>query len=313
MSFLEEVRVNESKDADLANLPDISAHTHAETEGLLNKVGMEGIELPIKVEVEGEVLTLNARVDAFVSLDSPKAKGIHMSRLYLTLQEIFTKNTLDTNQINKALSDFIESHADTSKNSYLKFNFTIPVKQKSLVSSNWGWRTYPIQVEAYSKGKEVKTFIETKILYSSTCPCSAALARELNAQNFEMAFASKKDLSAKEVATWMRSSENSEATPHAQRSEAIVQLELGDLSDYPFVNLIRDVEGALSTPVQAAVKREDEQEFARLNGNNLMFCEDAGRKIKKLMDSKELVKSFKAKVIHKESLHPHDAVAFVEG
>ena len=30
----------------------------------------------------------------------------------------------------------------------------------------------------------------------------------------------------------------------------------------------------LKTPVQAAVKREDEQEFARLNGQNLMFCED---------------------------------------
>ncbi|MDB2425971.1 GTP cyclohydrolase FolE2, partial [bacterium] len=278
--------MNESKTADLASLPDVSSHTHAETEGLLNKVGMEGIELPIKVKVEGEVLTLNAKVDAFVSLDNPKAKGIHMSRLYLTLQEIFTKNTLSTQNIQKALSDFIESHADISKSSYLKFNFTIPVKQKSLVSSNWGWRTYPIQIEALNSKKEIKTFVETEVLYSSTCPCSAALARELNAQNFEMAFADKKDVSPKQVAQWMRSSENSEATPHAQRSEALVRVELDNLDDYSFVSIIKDVEAALATPVQAAVKREDEQEFARLNGNNLMFCEDAGRKIKKLMDSK---------------------------
>ena len=38
-------------------------------------------------------------------------------------------------------------------------------------------------------------------------------------------------------------------------------------------------EGALKTPVQSAVKREDEQAFARLNGRNLMFCEDAARRI----------------------------------
>ena len=37
------------------------------------------------------------------------------------------------------------------------------------------------------------------------------------------------------------------------------------------------MEAALGTPVQTAVKREDEQAFARLNGRNLMFCEDAPR------------------------------------
>ena len=63
---------------------------------------------------------------------------------------------------------------------------------------------------------------------------------------------------------------------HTASPTAEVKVKLAeDLEEFPIVALIDAVEGALKTPVQAAVKREDEQEFARLNGQNLMFCEDA--------------------------------------
>ena len=60
---------------------------------------------------------------------------------------------------------------------------------------------------------------------------------------------------------------------------------------------------------QAAVKREDEQEFARRNGANLMFCEDAARRVKALLESDERVVDWRLVATHRESLHPHDAVA----
>ena len=71
------------------------------------------------------------------------------------------------------------------------------------------------------------------------------------------------------------------------------------------------LEGKLKTPVQAAVKREDEQEFARLNGQNLMFCEDSGRKIKGALLADDRVEDFWVRINHFESLHGHDAVAVV--
>ena len=73
--------------------------------------------------------------------------------------------------------------------------------------------------------------------------------------------------------------------------------------------LIDAVESALKTPVQAAVKREDEQEFARLNGQNLMFCEDASRRLKHQLNQMPIFKDFWLRVNHYESLHAHDAVA----
>ena len=57
-----------------------------------------------------------------------------------------------------------------------------------------------------------------------------------------------------------------------------------NIHEFDVVTLINTLEDELKTPVQAAVKREDEQEFARLNGQNLMFCEDAARKIKALLE-----------------------------
>ena len=65
------------------------------------------------------------------------------------------------------------------------------------------------------------------------------------------------------------------------------------------------------TPVQTAVKREDEQEFARLNGENSMFVEDALRTMKKALNSFDSLESFEIKTHHFESLHAHDAVGSI--
>ena len=75
--------------------------------------------------------------------------------------------------------------------------------------------------------------------------------------------------------------------------------------------LINHIEDALQTPVQATVKREDEQEFARLNASNLMFCEDASRRLQAQLDNTAEYLDFWVRVNHLESLHPHDAVAIV--
>ena len=68
--------------------------------------------------------------------------------------------------------------------------------------------------------------------------------------------------------------------PHSQRSYVDTTIRLNDdQKSIPVELLISEIETTLNTPVQAAVKRPDEQEFARLNGANLMFCEDAARRI----------------------------------
>lgn len=45
------------------------------------------------------------------------------------------------------------------------------------------------------------------------------------------------------------------------------------------------------------------------NGRNLMFCEDAARRVQHALDADGSIADFHIRIVHKESLHPHNAVA----
>ena len=88
-----------------------------------------------------------------------------------------------------------------------------------------------------------------------------------------------------------------------------VRVKLVDDHEFSLVELIDLVEATLATPVQTAVKRIDEQAFALRNGQNLMFCEDAARRVQAALDDDTRISDFWLRAAHHESLHPHDAVA----
>ncbi len=85
----------------------------------------------------------------------------------------------------------------------------------------------------------------------------------------------------------------------------------GHNEEFGIVDFIDLTENALETPVQTAVKREDEQAFALRNGMNPMFCEDAARKLKRALGLRPDILDFWLRVEHYESLHAHDAVSIV--
>ena len=117
------------------------------------------------------------------------------------------------------------------------------------------------------------------VVYSSTCPCSAALSRHWVEQAFLAAFGRDDRVEPAAVAAWLKRHATA-ATPHSQRSEAVVSVALpDDGATLGLIDLIDRIEHALGTPVQTAVKRADEQAFAVLNGGNLMFVEDAARRV----------------------------------
>jgi GTP cyclohydrolase I len=151
--------------------------------------------------------------------------------------------------------------------------------------------------------------LKIDVPYSSTCPCSAALSRQLIQQQFVDDFANK-SLHHADVLTWLGSTKGIVATPHSQRSTAQIRLRLENhLEILPLIALINDAEAALGTAVQTAVKRADEQAFALANGQNLMFCEDAARRLHFTLEHSSGINGFHVRVIHAESLHAHDAVA----
>ncbi|MFM7459099.1 MAG: GTP cyclohydrolase FolE2 [bacterium] len=308
----------------LSIFPDIAIETRAIITGTLEKVGMEKVELAIKLQSgDGEITQIPAFANLYVSLDDPHKKGIHMSRLLLQAHKIFDEEILSYKSLGNLVRKLKESQADMSLSAFVEIQFDYMLRRPALVSNNDAWRSYPVVLKAeINHLDEISFTTSIRITYSSTCPCSAALSRQLIQEEFLKIFSDKAP-SVTDIYNWLGREESQVATPHSQRSYADIDFmhtEESKLHENAEIGvwqqslnldeMIDGLEKAIATPVQAAVKREDEQEFARLNGRNFMFSEDAARKLKFFCESLENLSDFSIKVQHLESLHAHNAVAF---
>lgn len=272
----------------------------------LEAVGLENVQT--QVRFQGALLP--ARAQANVSLVDKKSRGIHMSRIFRIINHLHEKE-LDWGSMNAALEQILATHEKLSDAAELEVGFEFPVLRKALLSQEEGWRTYPVRFKISQKQGARRMILQTRVLYSSTCPCSASLSRQMIQEQFRNDFRESQVHSA-QVLEWLGQPASIAAVPHAQRSEAVCEFEFdGQHSPPSVIGLIDDIEQALGTPVQAAVKREDEQEFARRNAQNLMFCEDAARKLKSVLLARRELADFRIEVRHFESLHAHDVVAKV--
>lgn len=292
-------------------MPDVAAQAQPHLAGALDWVGMDGIEVPVRFDAgDGEPQRASAQVGAFVNLTRPDKRGIHMSRLYLLVDEYLSAKPLDAAMLESLLRAFLDSHKDLSDRARLSIRFEHLVRRRALRSANSGWRAYPVSIEACLGADGFKLELGTEVVYSSTCPASAALSRQLIQEQFAQDFDPAGPLDHAAVLAWLGSDKGIVATPHAQRSVARLLVRLREGVPFNLIDTLDRVEQALATPVQTAVKREDEQAFALANGGNLMFCEDAARRIQKALDANERLADFHVRVEHQESLHPHDAVAY---
>ncbi len=272
---------------------------------------MDGIEVPVRFDAgDGDPQRASARVGAFVNLHRPDKRGIHMSRLYLQVEQALSTQTLSADMLHQLLRGFLDSHKDLSDRACLSIRFEHLVRRPALRSNNSGWRAYPVCIEASLTGDDFLIEFGTEVVYSSTCPASAALSRQLIQDQFAKDFDATAALDHAAVLAWLGSERGIVATPHAQRSIARLRIRPTADTGFDLIGLIDSVEHALGTPVQTAVKREDEQAFALANGGNLMFCEDAARRIQRVLDADDRLGDFHIRVEHQESLHPHDAVAY---
>lgn len=293
-------------------LPDIATVDIPLNPMPLDWVGMKGIDLPVVIGEADYRREHHVRVDAQVDLPRRDVRGIHMSRLHQVVDGLGDGKVLSPGRLRSLLAAMIDSHEDCgSKSARVRLSFDLLVRRGALESVDiGGWRSYPVTIEAARDNAGTTLRAEVRVAYSSTCPCSASLARQLIEREFLRKFGDRNALSAADAAAWLREHATL-ATPHGQRSEARVGVGIAeDAMCFGLLNLIDRVELALATPVQTAVKRIDEQAFAARNGQNLMFVEDAARRVREALAQEYA--QVEVKVAHMESLHPHDAVASAE-
>lgn len=311
--------------ADHPSLPDIAGQTtnpsHPEHLGYaLNWVGMRHLKMPMLWPQADEktAISLMADVDALVNLAPNTSRGIHMSRIYRLLDEQLSAQDITFAHIEQMLHAMIDSQEDLATQAKLVIRTEVPLRRSALLSPLSGWRAYPWRLESslsteQGSDAQVRHQLTTEVLYSSTCPNSAALAHDANMSAIKQQM---QDLgkSAEQIIAELHQASGQAATPHAQRSKATIKLAIQPSQTKQgmrslFQTLVDATEQTLATPVQTAVKRQDEQAFAQRNAANTMFCEDAARRIGTLLDGWAWVSGYHATFEHFESLHAHDAYA----
>ena len=287
-------------------LPDITTDTASALPYPLQWVGMEEIAIPVLVNMDATPCRVMAKANVYVNLISTQAKGIHMSRLHGLLNPL-VDTPLSLDVLNALLADMVASQQGVSDAARLSLAIELALKKRALVSQAYGYQAYPVVIDVQQTREGMQCTLELTIPYSSTCPCSAALARQLYAEALEKAFPEQM-LDKEALKRWLLSPAGTVATPHSQRSFTYLKLTLAPDCWLDLSSLIRQLEALIGTPVQTAVKREDEQAFAKLNAEQLMFCEDAARRLKQGLQAMPSVENYWFKVEHQESLHAHNAV-----
>jgi GTP cyclohydrolase I len=258
------------------------------------QVGVENVEVPFRLESKyGGFHELIANVSIRTNLDE-KTKGISMSRLLLTLKP-YLDLPLKHKLINQILSD-LQKNLETDS-AYMKFEFRMPIKKKSILSDN----EFPIYYKCKFEGQldhredwsdlsdgtkyDFFSFFQGVIIqYTSYCPCSAELCGHLVEHELN-------------------------GYPHNQRSFAEIVVEVKDDHYVWLEDIIETVENSLVTLPYPVIKRVDEQEIARIAADNPMFVEDAIRKISKTLNSRAEIYDWIVKCIHEESIHTSEAIA----
>jgi len=292
----------------MRNLPDITSDENISMPSTLNWVGMEEIAVPLTIKNQrGTLQGVSAKANVFVNITKPETKGIHMSRLYRIINMLGEDEFSKTN-VDNFLDEIIASQNGLSDSAKIELAFDLLLKKPALISHEFGYQTYPFVVTIEKLDDKSSSEISFTIPYSSTCPCSASLSQQLYAEAIDQKFPTD-HINKSELLDWIQSERGSVATPHSQRSYAYIRLQLNEDKWPDFPSLIFQFEEVIGTAVQTAVKRADEQAFAKLNAENLMFCEDAARRIKFAIEAMKNIRKYWFKVEHQESLHAHNAIA----
>lgn len=266
------------------------------------KVGIERFRVPLTfIHEDGGKFNHDVEASMFVSLAADKT-GVNMSRFCKILQEESEKTEVSNSFFKTVLRRFRSDLRDYDSeelipSAELGLRFKYALKQPSLKSNNWGWQYYDCELSGIEDNLgtiEMKLTIAYE--YSSTCPCSLSMAKQ-----YEEDYRNGKTTEG-----------NGIATAHSQRSCAKTQISYSMDKPISIEELVSILRKALPTETQSLVKRQDEQAFAILNGENPIFVEHVARRLSKTLDSDARILDWNAHIEHWESLHSHNAVAYIQ-
>lgn len=239
----------------------------------IDKVGVKDIVYPVTVLDKTHGRQHTvANVNMYVSLPH-HFKGTHMSRFVEVLNEY--RHGIDIRNFPEILEKVRERLDAVS--AHIEVSFPYFLEKEAPVSREPSMMSYPCKFEGSVKEGKYDLMVQVKVPVTSVCPCSKAI---------------------------------SAGGAHNQRSQVSVSVRFKE-----FVwleDLIRLVEGRASCEVYSLLKRADEKHVTEKAYNNPKFVEDIVRDVAQALIKDKNVTWFAVEAENFESIHNHNAYAFVE-
>jgi GTP cyclohydrolase I len=239
----------------------------------INKVGVRGLKFPIQVRDKAHsVQNTVATIGMFVDL--PKEfKGTHMSRFVEVLNAHGSIIHVENiNEILHALQKRLNSAT-----SHLEIEFPYFMSKKSPVSRKASLMDYVARFDAAACGADIDFVLTVKANVTTLCPCSKAIAK-YGAHN-----------------------QRGEVTV-AVRSSKVVWIE----------DVVAMIEKSASSELYALLKRQDEKAVTERAYENPVFVEDLVRNVALRLNADKRVNWYKVEAENFESIHNHNAYAYIE-
>ncbi|NCN64502.1 MAG: GTP cyclohydrolase I FolE2 [Candidatus Altiarchaeum hamiconexum] len=269
----------------------------------LNKVGCKGI----KKQIIRNGNILYADIDAYVDLAGDR-KGIHMSRIIESIDEIIEKTDKKVNNCEDFCVEVAKNIAKTQNYAErsevnLTANFTA---QRNKFGKNVE-KTYKVIVNGVVTLKEnsfeMRKKIGCKTIGLNACPCAQETIKQRTAKKLKNLFGEKQTsriLSLIPLVT------------HNQRAEITLIVEMPAKEHVELEGLIDICENSFSSEIFEMLKRPDEASVVENAHRKPLFVEDSVREV-----AENFYKTYgnlsngiiNIKVKSFESIHPHDAFA----
>jgi len=240
----------------------------------IDKVGVCDVSYPIEVlDKKDQKQSTTAQINMYVDLPH-RFKGTHMSRFIEVLNKYRGEITIrNMGEILREIARSLEA-----KSAHMELAFKYFVEKEAPVSKSRSLMGYDCRfIGAHTEGDREDFILEVIVPVMNLCPCS------------------------KEI---------SQTAAHNQRSEVTVQLRF---KDFVWIeDVIALVERSASSDLYALLKRPDEQYVAERAYENPRFVEDIVRIIADELNNDDKITWFSVRSINFESIHNHNAYAFVE-
>ena len=239
----------------------------------IDSVGVRNLKRPILVSRRsGGPIHTVATVELGVELPA-SFKGTHMSRFVEALEN--WNEDLSYKSMKNLLED-IKQRLQARKAQVI-FSFPFFLRRQSPVSDASGMQGYECRLTGELGDGKPAFLLEMNVPVMTVCPCSKAISDE---------------------------------GAHSQRADVRVSLRLKGFNWLE--EFIEMAESSASSPTYPLLKREDEKHVTERAFASPCFVEDVVRNIAGKLESHPQVAWFRVEVESHESIHAHNAFAWIE-